>query len=89
MAYYERGKSGRYIAKEIKREHIVGDCYLVTGKVLCRIEGARDAWDYIPILHERYSGKGKLTVREIGWYERNGIPLEWENPVKAISKAKK
>lgn len=69
MRYVQTDVNGKPIAKVTRREYVIGQYTCVWGKVLQRIEGPRSAWDHIPILWGRDSGKGQLVVREISWYE--------------------
>lgn len=70
--YVARGIDGKPLGHIIARETAYGCVDVVTARVLVRIMGARSAWDYVPFLCERTDPAGKLTVRTVTWYEREG-----------------
>jgi len=68
----------RELGREIGREWTLGEAAryeTVTCRKLLRIEGPRSAWDQVSILHDRDSGQGRLCVRTVAHYERNGVVI--------------
>lgn len=75
--YVARDASGRPLASSREvRDTLPGGYALISGRVLLRIEGPRSAWDHIEILHRRHESGGRLCVRTIEWWEREGVYVQ-------------